>query len=174
MDSKQKTLAIGATAALLALGGLYMAWNSLTGKVTTPEATASPDPKEPHTEEIKTEAEEQCPAGSFRDPKHAGQKYITKVEAFNRSEIISNVNYVIALGLRKRGKTFHGRICVEFDLSQKAAADFDPSKEDNSGALFIDYKGKYIHKLVVNNQAIEGDVEGKFWNAHRLYIPRSH
>lgn len=34
-----------------------------------------------------------------------------------RSKQVSEVSYLIALGLVKGGKTFHGRILVEFNLA---------------------------------------------------------
>ena len=54
----------------------------------------------------------------FKDPNHEGNKFLSKIEAAFRSEIVSDVNYVIALGLLKGGKTFNGKIRIEFNLSK--------------------------------------------------------
>ena len=53
----------------------------------------------------------------FTDPNHEGNKFLSKKEAIFRSQIVSDVNYTIALGLLKGGKTFNGKVKIDFKLS---------------------------------------------------------
>ena len=128
-------------------------------------------------EEVKVEEEEVKVAEDdlgwegFTDPNHSGQKFLTKKEAEFRSQIVSDVNYVISLGLLKGGKTYNGRILIEFSLSEIQDRDFAEG-QDNSSCLFIDYKGKLIRGLEINGKKI-GKETPNVWNSHRIYIPRS-
>ena len=53
------------------------------------------------------------------------------------------------MGLIKGGKTFHGKVQIEFDLA-KSCPNYTEGG-DNSRCLFIDYKGKMITKLNFND-----------------------
>src|SRR5688572_27101078 len=52
----------------------------------------------------------------FTDANYEEQKNLYKTEAFIRSEIISEVNYKIALALLKGGESFHGQVEVTFTM----------------------------------------------------------
>ena len=82
---------------------------------------------------------------------------------------MSNVNYVLSLGLVKGGDTFHGKVTIDFTLANKAPSDYF-ANGDNSKCLFIDYKGKCIKSLTVNGQKLGPSVEN-VWVNHRIYIP---
>ena len=56
----------------------------------------------------------------FVDPEHEGQSFLTKSEAENRSKIISEVSYCLTMGLVKGGGSFHGKVQIDFSLSELA------------------------------------------------------
>ena len=79
------------------------------------------------------------------------------------------MNYVLTIGLVKGGQTFHGKVTIDYTLSQKAPSDFVEGG-DNSKCLFIDYKGKLIKSLTINGQRLGPDTPN-VWNNHRIYVP---
>jgi hypothetical protein len=57
-----------------------------------------------------------------------------------RSQIVGDVRYRLAMALIKGGKTFLGNVVVTFTLTNV------------SEKVFIDYKGRAIHSLKVNGE----------------------
>ena len=147
MDSKSRNLAIGASAALLALGGMLYLWKSKSARgdkeeiIVEDAGAASAVVQDDKEEEIKVDLDEVKDWPSLTDPNYEGQKFLSKKEATFRSQVVSNVSYVISLGLLKGGETFNGRILIDFDISKIQDDDFVEGG-DNSKCLFIDYKGK--------------------------------
>lgn len=94
---------------------------------------------------------------------------MTKIEAANRSEFISNVSYKLILGLVKGGQTYHGKITIEYTLNKVAPAYV--ANGDNSKCLFLDYKGKSMRSICVNGTKISSVDTPNLWNDHRIYIP---
>jgi len=91
--------------------------------------------------------------------------------AKNRSSLLSDVNYVIALGLAKGGETFHGKVTIDWMQSRKTP-DFVEG-DDNSNCLFIDYKGKTIHSLIINGKKVAQNTPN-LWRNHRIYVPKKY
>lgn len=61
------------------------------------------------------------------------------------------------MGLVKGGGTFHGKVQIEFWLSEKSP---DYQKDaDNSKCLFIDYKGKNVKSITVNETSLNEDTQ---------------
>ena len=77
-----------------------------------------------------------------------------KKEADLRSTIISNVKYRIIYAMLPGGKTFRGRVTVNFDVSDRINEGI--VREDKSWS-FLDYKGHAVHKLVMNGTEIPTD-----------------
>ena len=50
----------------------------------------------------------------FVDPESNTNHYLSKIEAQNRSSFISDVNYLLIMGLRKGGETFNGRVVIDY------------------------------------------------------------
>ena len=96
---------------------------------------------------------------------------MSKIEAANRSELVENVSYRMALGLIKGGETFHGKVHIDYTLLKKG----NPyvADGDNSSCLFIDYKGKLIRSITVNGQELPRST-ANLWYNHRIYIPVEH
>ena len=88
----------------------------------------------------------------FTDPTYETNHYLTKVEAYNRSKVVSDVSYTLVMGLVKGGGTFHGKVTIDYKLSKVSQA--YQVDGDNTTCLFIDYKGKHIRSISVNGQAI--------------------
>ena len=55
----------------------------------------------------------------FEDPDSNTNHYLTKIEAKNRSEFVSDVSYLLTLGLAKGGQTFNGKVTIDYTLSKK-------------------------------------------------------
>ena len=102
---------------------------------------------------------EKEPSGVFRDATAAEHKYLFKAESIQRAKDVSNVSYKLTLALLKGGKTFHGHVSINFDLSAES------SKSDN---IFVDYKGKKLQKLVINGRRV---TDGNPFREHRIYLP---
>ena len=106
----------------------------------------------------------------FTDPGYDTNHYLTKIEAANRSKVVSDVKYTMILGLVKGGGTYHGKITIDYNLNKVSKA-YSP-EGDNTECLFIDYKGKEIRSLLVNGQLItQGNASQPIWMNHRIYIP---
>ena len=54
----------------------------------------------------------------FTDPTYETNHYLTKVEAYNRSKVVSDVSYTLVMGLVKGGGTFHGKVTIDYKLSK--------------------------------------------------------
>jgi hypothetical protein len=188
--SQLALLALGVTAIALTLSGLYYTYgttttesganSSGTGDKEDTEGKKADDvdiPNASEVEEIKVDDSEKADGDqqeweSITDPNHDGNRFLTKKEAAFRSQIVSDVHYTIALGLLKGGKTFNGKIKIEFKLSAIQERDFEDG-QDNSQCLFIDYKGNLIRHIVVNGKALGKDTPN-LWNNHRIYIPKAN
>ena len=81
---------------------------------------------------------------------------MSKIAANIRSSNVSEVSYLLTLGLIKGGKTFHGKVQIDFKL-KKVTPDYVENGENDS-CLFIDYKGKMVKSLEVNGAMIGGNV----------------
>ena len=57
------------------------------------------------------------------------------------------------LGFYKGGKTFNGKVRINYSLNQISAGFVEDV--DNSKCMFIDYKGKYIKSLVINGDLVD-------------------
>jgi len=81
-------------------------------------------PDDISTEEEKKEEEVEIAYApnwaGFTDPDFESNHYLTKTEAKSRSALVSEVNYLIALGLVKGGETFHGKVTIDWMQSRKA------------------------------------------------------
>lgn len=161
MDNKSKLMvaAMGVAAIVVAGYGIYSRIRGKNG-----EAAASVE-----ATQITAQPAEGNP--TFTDPGYDTNHYLTKVEAANRSALVSDVSYNIILGLVKGGKTYHGKITIDYKLNAVAPA-YVPDG-DNTKCLFIDYKGKEIRSITVNDvQLTSGNAEN-LWINHRIYIPPS-
>jgi len=107
----------------------------------------------------------------FEDPSFNSNHYLSKIEANSRSQYVSDVNYLLALGFVKGGETFHGKVTIDYNLSRKTG-DYVVDG-DNSECLFIDYKGKVIKSLTINGKTIGPDTPN-VWKQHRIYIPNAN
>ena len=104
--------------------------------------------------------------GIFEDPGYSTNHFLTKVEAINRKELVSDVNYTLIMGLVKGGETFRGKVTIDFTLSKRTR------RTEESKGLFIDYKGKTIHKITANGKQIMKNTPNIIiWEDHRIYIP---
>jgi len=165
MDNKQKALAAGA-AFLLTAGVAVSTWYFSKGRKPAADAGAASQ------EEVKVEEEVIDPNWpGFDDPSSKDNHYLSKVEAYSRSQYVSDVNYLLTLGFVKGGETFCGKVTIDYNLSKKTE-DFVEGG-DNSECLFIDYKGKLIKSLTVNGKKI-GPNTPNVWVKHRIYIPKAH
>ena len=64
------------------------------------------------------EEESALAAEGLTDPDFASNHFLTKQEAQSRSELVSDVSYVLALGLTKGSKTYNGRITIDYTLAR--------------------------------------------------------
>ena len=165
---KSKLLQIGA-AVLLTAGAAFAAYkiNSARGSrsargtedtLNKPNQPRVEEEKKQEPEEEKKEEEwlsfeerhelKRIRDTYFEDPEYSSNKYLSKIEAENRSQVVSDVSYVLALGLIKGGTTFNGKVTIDYTLSKKSPAYAEGS--DNSNCLFIDYKGKFIKSITIN------------------------
>lgn len=165
---KQKTalLMTGATALLTAAYYLY------SSRSETKLAPVQPG-NQPE-EEKKEESE--CPElvdAFFTDPYYETKKYLSKIEAENRSQVVSDVSYTMILGLPKGGKTFNGKITIDYTLNKVSPA-YVEGGENNSMCFFIDYKGKQIRSITVNGSLLSPADTPNFWINHRIYIPQAN
>ena len=115
-----------------------------------------------------SEPESQALPEGFFDPAHDKNQFISKVSAEARSQSVSGVSYLIAVALPKGGKTFHGRVQIDFTLAKKCP-DFKEGA-NNDACLFIDYWGKRVKALQVNGRFVPHDTENIFIN-HKIYVP---
>jgi len=178
MDSKAKAIAVGVTA--LIVGAAAVGTYFYTKKGATQEEQTTPlenDFVKIEREEEKKEEEAAVEIAyapnwaGFTDPDFASNHYITKTEAKNRNSLVSDVNYLIALGLVKGGETFNGKVTIDWMQTSKAADFVDDG--DNSKCLFIDYKGKTIQSLTINGTQVTQDTPN-LWRNHRIYVPNQH
>lgn len=82
----------------------------------------------------------------IEDPAYDTNHYLSKIEAYYRGDLVSDVSYDLVLGLVKGGKTFNGKVLINYGLT-KVSPSFDPNSDDNSKSFFIDFKGKFIKSL---------------------------
>ena len=64
---------------------------------------------------MEEEVDEPNWTGIFEDPEYSSNHFLTKIEAKNRSELVSEVNYTLTLGLVKGGETFHGKVVIDYN-----------------------------------------------------------
>ena len=107
----------------------------------------------------------------FVDPNYEKNQYLSKIAAEMRSSNVTNVSYLITLGLVKGGKTFNGKVQIDFKLA-KISPDYQ-EEGDNTSCLFIDYKGKKVKSLSVNGKTVGGEVPNVFVS-HRVFIPKAN
>ena len=88
---------------------------------------------------------------------------VSREEIFQRSRIVKNPSYDVALGLLKGGEYFVGQVKVKFNI-------FDPILED----VFLDYKGREVKYLVVNGKELKPGVVNNdaIFRHHRIYLPK--
>ena len=67
---------------------------------------------------------------------------LTQAEAEARAARVSNTAYVLALDLQPKAETYRGNITITFEVT-------------GSGDLFLDHRGKTIHRLEVNGGVID-------------------
>ena len=174
MDNKQKALAAGA-AFLLTAGVAVGTWfYTRPAKKAQPSGAAADQGAQQAAaqEEIKVDDVVVDPNWpGFEDPSFNTNHYLSKIEANSRSQYVSDVNYLLALGFVKGGETFHGKVTIDYNLSKKTG-DFVVDG-DNTECLFIDFKGKMIKSLTVNGKALGPDTPN-VWKQHRIYIPNAH
>lgn len=178
MDNKQKALAAGA-AFLLTAGVAVGTWLYTRPSKKTEQASgaaaagqSAAQPSAAAQEEIKVDDVVIDPNWpGFEDPSFNSNHYLSKIEANSRSQYVSDVNYLLALGFVKGGETFHGKVTIDYNLSKKTG-DFVVDG-DNSECLFIDYKGKMIKSLTINGKAIGPDTPN-VWKQHRIYVPNAN
>jgi len=84
---------------------------------------------------------------------------LTEIEAQSRSALISNVTYTFELSLEKGKSTYDAKATITFHSSE-------PSK-----GTFLDFVGKQIHKLLVNDKELS-TMEGIF-RSNRLHFDGS-
>ena len=180
MENKTKILAAGAafllTAGVAISGYLYSGRRAAAAEETKEAAPSTPKADLPVVEESKEE--EVAPADvatcpnwlGIEDPDYSKQQYLSKIEAAARSELISDVNYVLSLGLVKGGQTFHGKVTIDYTLLKIGEAFNAEAGADNSKCFFIDYKGKTLRSIVVNGQKLAEDTPN-MWQNHRINIP---
>ena len=121
-------LAAGAAFLLTAGVAAYTAYNRYATAAAPEAATTTQtadkkknvpaaQPEEEKKEEVPQAAAAAAPASvsaddtnwlGFTDPAFDTNHYLTKDEAVSRSKLVSDVNYVLVLGLLKGGKTFNG------------------------------------------------------------------
>jgi aminopeptidase N len=78
---------------------------------------------------------------------------LTQAEAEARAARVSNTAYELALDLTAKAETYRGSVTIRFDLT-------------GSGDLFLDHRGKTIHRLEVNGKELTPD-----WTGYRLTLP---
>ena len=79
---------------------------------------------------------------------------LTQADAEARAARVSNTTYELALDLKPKAETYRGNITITFDLT-------------GSGSLFLDHRGKTIHRLEVNGRVIDSPD----WTGYRLTLP---
>ncbi|MEX0781393.1 MAG: aminopeptidase N [Dehalococcoidia bacterium] len=79
---------------------------------------------------------------------------LTQGEAEARAARVSNTAYELALDLTAKAETYRGSVTITFDL-------------EGSGDLFLDHRGKTIHRLEVNGRVIDSPD----WTGYRLTLP---
>jgi hypothetical protein len=114
------------------------------------------------------EAGSAAPLEGFFDPNHGENQFVSKAAANTRSQAVSGVSYLIAVGLPKGGKTLHGRVQILFTLAKKCKDFVEGEKNDE--CLFIDYWGKRVKSLTVNGTFVAHDTPNIFVS-HKIYIP---
>ena len=78
---------------------------------------------------------------------------LTREEAEARVARVSAVSYDIAIQLQRGAPTYHGDVTIRFTLSGR-------------GDTFLDYRGKTIEELRVNDRALQPT-----WSGFRLLLP---
>ena len=68
----------------------------------------------------------------FEDAAADEIKTLYKQEAFERSRLVSDVEYKLAYALIPGGTTFEGNVVINFNLNEDGA---------KSDSVFLDYKG---------------------------------
>jgi len=78
---------------------------------------------------------------------------LTQAEAEARAARVTNTSYQLALDILRGAETYRGDVTITFDLA-------------GDGNLFLDYRGKTIHRLTVNGAPLDPD-----WTGYRLTLP---
>ena len=78
---------------------------------------------------------------------------LTQAEAEARALRVSGCEYTIAIELTRGAGTYRGDTTLRFDAA-------------GSGDLFLDFRGKSIELLEVNDRPLEPN-----WNGYRLWLP---
>ncbi len=86
------------------------------------------------------------PANTHRD-------VLTQAEAEARAARVSNTSYQLSLDISRGAETYRGDVTITFDLT-------------GSGSLFLDHRGKTVHRLTVNGSPLDAD-----WTGYRLTLP---
>src|ERR1035437_7456276 len=78
---------------------------------------------------------------------------LTQAEAEARAARVTTTSYQLALDILRGAETYRGDVTITFDLA-------------GDGNLFLDYRGKTIHRLTVNGAPLDPD-----WTGYRLTLP---
>lgn len=78
---------------------------------------------------------------------------LTQAEARARATRVSNTGYQLSLDISRGAETYRGEVTITFDLTGR-------------GSIFLDHRGKTIHRLTVNGTPVEPD-----WTGFRLTLP---
>ena len=57
----------------------------------------------------------------LKNPNHGQNAFFTQIEAQNRSEVISEVDYKVAFNLPRGGDSFIGKVTIDFSLNKVTA-----------------------------------------------------
>lgn len=111
METNRKYLVAGVAAFVvtgIVLGATYLHSKSSKAEKQSAAITEAEESKEGTAAAAEESKEDTAAAAEdqfdgFEDPDCKKQLYLTKIEAENRGELVSEVNYALALGLNKGG-----------------------------------------------------------------------
>jgi len=92
------------------------------------------------------------------DPEYHQNNSLLKTQAQKRAEVIKDVSYRLSVDVNRDSDCFQGK--VEISFTQTTLWD----------GLFLDYKGRCIRVMQVNDTVIERGAQGIF-KGHKIFIP---
>ena len=90
------------------------------------------------------------------DKNHDVLSNLSKKDAFNRSQQVSDVDYSLVISFLPGGEFYEGYVLIKFNLRSK-------------GDLFIDYAGDFIHSYTINGNVVS--ISEKIFNSRRIFVP---